>query len=48
MPIGSKRPFAVGDRIPGLLRFEHAGTVAVAFGGRAAPPAGARAGMDRR
>jgi copper(I)-binding protein len=38
MLIGPKRAFAVGDRIPGVLRFEHAGTVAVAFHVQTAPP----------
>jgi copper(I)-binding protein len=39
MLIGPKRPFALGDRIPGTLRFEKAGNVAVEFVVQSAPPA---------
>jgi copper(I)-binding protein len=31
MFVGLKHPFALGQRIPATLRFEHAGAVRVAF-----------------
>lgn len=46
MLIGPKHAFAVGDKVPGTLRFEHAGTVQVEFHVQASPPSGEHAHMD--